>query len=92
MERAELLAALIDLAGEVGVPVRRISASQQDELAPAGSGACLVHGRPLVLLSAADPPERQLEVLARALRQYAGEALEMRFLPPAIRACLDRGA
>jgi hypothetical protein len=92
MESAALLSALLELAAEVGLAVRRIPASQQDDLSPAGSGSCLLHGRPLVLLSAADPAERQLEVLAGALREFAGEALEMRFLPPAIRACLERDA
>ena len=92
MEQAELLAALLELAREVGLGVRRIGAGAHDELAPAASGTCVLRGRPLVLLSAADPPDRQLEVLARALREHAAEALEMRFLPPAIRAWLERGA
>ena len=91
MEPASLLAALLELARELGLEVRRIGMAQ-DELAPAASGTCVLRGRLLVLLSAGDPPERQAEVLARALRAHAPEALEMRFLPPAIRAWLERSA
>jgi hypothetical protein len=93
MEHAALLAALLELAQELGLEVRRIGASAaQDGLAPAASGVVRLRGRVLVMLFAGDPPERQADVLARALRAHAGDALEMRFLPPAIRAWLERGA
>jgi hypothetical protein len=92
VEPAALLAAGLELARELGLEVRRIGAPGHDELAPAASGSCLLRGRPLVMLWAGDPLERQLEVLGGALRAHAAEALEMRFLAPAIRAWLERGA
>jgi hypothetical protein len=93
MDDAALLAALCELAAELDLTVRRLPADASFEgLVPAGSGACTLRGRRIVLLSASDPPERQVEVLAHALRAHAGASLEMRFLPPAIRECLDRGA
>jgi hypothetical protein len=90
MEAAELLDALLALAAEHDLPVRRISGSTLDGLGPSASGACVLRGRRLVLLCAADPLERQLEILARALREHAGEALDGRFLPPALRVCLEK--
>jgi hypothetical protein len=92
MEHAALLAVLLELAQELGLEVRRIGATVPDGLAPAASGTVRLRGRVLVLLSAGDPLERQADVLARALQAHAGDALEMRFLPPAIRAWLERGA
>jgi hypothetical protein len=93
MDDAALLAALLELAAEHDLPVRRLAADSAFEgLVPAQSGTCLLRGRRIVLLCASDPLERQLDVLAAALRAHAGPALEMRFLPPAIRGCLDRGA
>ena len=38
----------------------------------------------------ADPVAIQLEVLAGALRAHAPELIEARFLPPAVRALLQR--
>ena len=91
MDPAELLAALLELAAEHDLPVRRVPPDASFEgLAPTASGACVLRGRPLVLLCAADPPDRQVEVLARALCAHAGDALEQRFLPPALRSCLAR--
>jgi hypothetical protein len=92
MDDAALLAALLELAAEHDLPVRRLPADSAFEGLSAQSGTCLLRGRRIVLLCASDPLERQLEVLAGALRAHAGPALEMRFLPPAIRGCLDRGA
>jgi hypothetical protein len=93
MEPRELLAALLALAEEVALPVRRIGSDASFEgLAPTRSGVCVVRGRCSVWLSPADPAACQVEALARALRAHAGAALEMRFLPPAIRACLERDA
>jgi hypothetical protein len=93
MEQAELLEALLELAHECALPVRRIPAEAPFEgLVPPQSGSCVLRGRRLVLLCGSDPLERRIEVLAGALREHAGPALEMRFLPPAIRECLQRGA
>jgi len=93
MQAPELLAALEELAQEVGLPVRRMPATGPfDGLLPAQSGVCVLRGQRSVWLSPADPPERQIAALARALREHAGASLEMRFLPPAIRACLEQNA
>lgn len=91
MEPQALLAALLELAQEHGLEVRRLPPDASFEgLVPAQSGVCVLRGRRIVLLCRADPPERQQEVLARALAQQAGAALDQRFLPPALRACLER--
>jgi hypothetical protein len=93
MQAPELLAELEELARELGLPVRRMPArGPYDELVPAQSGVCVLRGQRSVWLSPADPPERQIAALARALREHAGPSLEMRFLPPAIRDCLERSA
>jgi hypothetical protein len=93
MEDAALLAALLELAEELGLAVRRLPADAAfDGVGPSGSGLCTLRGQRMAWLSAADPPERQVDVLARALREHAGDSLEMRFLPPAIRERLNRGA
>ena len=93
MDDAALLAALLELAEELGLPVRRLPADAAfDGVGPTGSGLCTLRGRRMVWLAASDPPERQVDVLARALREHAGESLEMRFLPPAIRERLNRDA
>ncbi len=90
MDSASLLASLLELAGEHGLAVRRIAAEAPFEgLAPVASGVCVVRGRRFVMLCPADPPQRQIEVLARALRDQLGDLLEARFLPPAVRACLE---
>ena len=91
MQAGELLAALLELAAEHDLEVRRLPPDASFEgLAPTASGACVLRGRRMVLLCAVDPPERQVEVLARALADHAGEALERRFLAPALRDCLAR--
>jgi hypothetical protein len=55
----------------------------------ATSGVCRLRDRLFVLLAAGDPPERQLAVLAGALRDHRADACEARYLPPAVRAALD---
>jgi hypothetical protein len=90
MDPASLLASLLELAGEHGLTVRRIASEAPFEgLAPVASGVCVVRGRRYAMLCPTDPPERQIAVLARALRDHAGDLLEARFLPPAVRACLE---
>lgn len=93
MESAALLAALEELAAELGLPVRTLPPDASFEgLVPPASGVCTVRGRLQVMLSPADPLERRLGVLSRALCAHAGPELEQRFLPPALRACLERAA
>jgi len=90
MDPASLLASLLELAGEHGLRVRRIPAESPFEgLAPVASGVCVVRGQRYVMLCPADPASRQIEVLARALLDHAGDLLEARFLPPAVRTCLE---
>jgi hypothetical protein len=80
----ERLEALLALAREVDLEVRRIAAGEA-----ATSGVCRLRGEVFVLLAAGDPPERQLAVLAGALRDHRGDACEARYLPPAVRAALE---
>lgn len=87
MSPPELLAALLELAGEVGVEVRRVPAEEAR-----ASAVCRVRDRYWVLLSAADPFPERIAVLARALRTHAAEACEGRFLPPAVRRALEVGS
>jgi hypothetical protein len=93
METPELLEALIALAESFGLAVQRVGRQPAfDGLSPSSSGTCRLRGKVRVLLADSDPPEVRIEVLARALREAAGPALEERFLPPAVRACLDAEA
>lgn len=89
MSPPELLEALLELAGEVGLEVRRVGSGPE---APATSGVCRLRDRVYVLLAGSDPVDRRVAVLAGALRVHAGEACESRYLPPALRAALEAGA
>jgi len=73
---------------ELGLEVRRVP--RAGEGAETSSGVCRLRERVWVLLSPADPPARRAAVLAAALREHAGDALESRYLPPAVRARLER--
>jgi hypothetical protein len=88
VEAGPLLDSLLDLALEAGLEVRRAPRPRGDEPAPQ-SDTCRVRGRTWVVLSAADPLERQIDVLAAALRNEAGGLLAGRFLPPAVRLRID---
>ena len=83
MEPTELRTALIALALEAGLEVRETSGRSGE--APLESSVCRVRGSVWVVLSKADPLERQVEVLAGAMREHYGAWLEQRFLPPALR-------
>ncbi len=83
VEASELRTALVGLALEAGLEVRETRAAAGH--APPESSVCRVHGAVWVVLSSADPLERQLDVLAGALRTHHGAWLERRFLPPALR-------
>lgn len=85
MEPSQLLEHLIDLAGEAGIEVRATGAAD----AGIASGVCRVRDAVWVVLSAADPADEQIAVLARALVAHASEFLESRYLPPAVRARLE---
>jgi len=90
VDSAQLLDALLELANDVGLRVRGLGAgASSDGLGMTSSGVCRVRGELWVLLADADPVERRVAVLARALRDEVPDALEGRFLPPAVRACLE---
>ena len=90
MQQASLMQALLDLADEVGLEVRAVRAGGEGE-PPLASGVCRVKGRVWLVLSSADPVDVQISTLAEALVAHLGGALEDRYLPPAVRALLDRG-
>jgi hypothetical protein len=90
MEPAALLEALVALAGETGLPVRRVGETPAFEgLSPSSSGVCRVRGEVHVLLADSDPLPERIRVLARALSEGRAEELAGRFLPPAVRECLE---
>ena len=89
MQPADLMQALLDLAEDVGLEVRSVRTGAGDG-PPVSSAVCVVKGRTWVVLSDADPVQVQLDVLASALCRYAGETLEDRYLPPALRTLLER--
>ena len=86
MSPPELFEALLTLARELDLEVRRVAPGDTQT-----SGICRLRGRVWVLLSAGDPIEGQIAVVAAALRDHAAEACESRYLPPAVRAALERG-
>lgn len=91
MEPAALLDLLVELAGETGLVVGRLSRQPAFEgLSESASGVCRVRGEVRVLLSDSDPLPDRIQVLARALQEARAGELEGRFLPPAVRECLDR--
>ena len=83
-----LLEALLALALDEGLEVRRSSRRPLDGEPPLVSNACRLRGDVWVILSSADPLRIQIDVLAEALRGHAGERLGARYLTPAVRACL----
>lgn len=92
MDSQALLDSLLELASDCGVRVEELPPrAPMEGLSPADSGLCRVRGRSWVMLSPTDPLERRVEVLAAALRELAAEALEGRYLPPAVRECVFLG-
>jgi hypothetical protein len=89
VEGEALLDFLVELAQEAGIRVRVIPPSAA-ELDPAPrSGTCRIRGAPWLLLAAGEPIEDRIEAAAEAVRTHALEALEGRYLPPAVRARID---
>ncbi len=86
MEPAELMDSLLALARDAGLEVRTVGQRRAGDLdVPAVSGTCRVRGAVWVVISASDPLELQLEILADALRTHASALVERRYLPPAVR-------
>lgn len=91
MDDHDVLTRLIALAGDLGLRVDRVAAQPPLEgLAPGSSAACTLRGQTLVLLSDSDPLAVRVALLAHTLVRDCGDALEGRFLPPAVRVWLDR--
>lgn len=90
METEEKLASLLELARESGLEIRSVGRFSQPagELPPT-SAVCRVRDAVWVVLSAADPPERQAEVLADALRRFRAEWVEDHWIPPALRELFE---
>lgn len=89
MEPTEILDRLVELAREAGIDVRVLSRAGPD-VSPE-SAVVKVRGDVWVVLAEADLPEQRIAVLARALREHAGELLQERYLPPALRDLLEAG-
>lgn len=89
MESEQLLDLLIETAGQVGLEVRKAKPGDRAPSdPPPKSGICRVAGNPWVVLASEDPTEFQVELLARALRETAGPALEERYLAPVVRTVI----
>jgi len=94
VERRVLLDALVDLAEQAGVRVRRLGGGGPADLAgmPARSGACRIRGAPWLLLADADPLEDRIAAAADALAALGEPWREGRFLPPAVREAVEAAA
>ena len=91
MEPSEILEALLDVARDAGLRVRGVGRQglETGESVPA-SGVVRLKGEIWILLSDTDPVAIQLEVLAGALRAHASDFVSRRYLPPAVRALLEK--
>jgi hypothetical protein len=93
MDPGALLERLVELARETDLSVQRVGrAPAVDGVSPSASSVCRVRGELRVMLSDADPLSRRIQVLARALAEARAAQLEGRFLPPAVRECLERAS
>jgi hypothetical protein len=92
VDAGEVLSFLVALAEEAGIAVRVLPRGAAGEGEPAPrSGACRIRGAPFLLLAPAEPLEDRISAAAVALRRFAPQALEGRFLPPAVRERLEAG-
>lgn len=90
MEPAALLDALVELVQEGGVTVRVLPKGGVREGEPApSSDVCRIRGEPWLLLAAGDSLEDRIDAAARAVLRFVPDALEGRFLPPALRTRLE---
>jgi hypothetical protein len=92
VERGALLDALVDLAREAGVQVRRLGAGPGEAGVAARSGACRIRGAPWLLLAPDDPLEDRIAAAAEALAGLGEDWREGRFLPPAVREAVEAAA
>ena len=92
MTDREVLVELVELALQAGLRVQPVRGALGPDPEPvATSAVCRVRGETWVVLVGSDPLEERIGVVARALREHAGEWLEGRYLPPALRGRLDPG-
>ena len=96
MEDTEILEILFELARDAGFELSVAgrdarSGGAATEWPSLPSGVCRVRGALWVVLSSEEPVHAQIEVLCAALRQHAGEMLENRHLPPAVRERIGPG-
>lgn len=89
MDPAEVLAFLVELSREAGLQVRGAGPAPGDP--PVRSGVCRLRDGIFVILAAADPVEDRIAALVGALREHRPEALEGRYLPPAVRERVETG-
>lgn len=90
MNPSELRDSLAELARELGIDVRVATGRPELEPGiPVQSGVCRLRDDVWVILASGEPVEEHIAILVQALRQHAGDALESRFLPPAVRERLE---
>ncbi len=90
MTNPELLQALVELAQVTELEVRTLEPTRAAQLElGVASAACRVRGEVWVVLSATDPLDLRIDVLAEALKTHRTDWLEQHWLPPAVRARLS---
>ncbi|WP_412060206.1 hypothetical protein [Rubrivirga sp. IMCC45206] len=80
MKPPAVAAALEEALRQLSVRVRR-------ERGTFRGGLCVVDDAPVVVLNKLHPPQAQVAVLARALREHGG--VDQLYLRPAVRAALE---
>ncbi len=86
----ELLQALVELAQVTELEVRTLEPTRGTRLEfGVASAACRVRGEVWVVLSATDPVNVRIDVLAAALKAHRTDWLEQHWLPPAVRERLS---
>jgi hypothetical protein len=83
---SDTLAAMIDLAREMGLTLRRAPSAVGESEHPGGAVVRL-RGEPIIFLNPVATPAEQLDVLVSALRDCP--RLEGRFLRPDLRELLE---
>jgi hypothetical protein len=87
-----LLECLLGLADEVGMRVDGLPGrGLEDGMAPPASARCRLRGETWVMLAPGDPATRWIAVLGEGLREVTGDALDARYLAPAVREAIFPG-
>ena len=87
----ELLDRLVGLAQDAGLAVRVATGSVGAPGEDLGmkSGTCRLRDRLLIVLAPRDSLADRIAVVAEALALHRPDVLEERYLPPAVRECLE---